>query len=411
VRIAMISYHASPFATPGAGANGGMSVYVRNLATQLARSGHEVEIFTAADAPAGSRRIEPGLVLHSFPEEPASGGLADDELTSRLECFSERVVDVLSRPGAPVDALHANYWLSAVVAHVAKHELATPLAVTFHTLERAKLELGQQPTRLTEARVYQEQRVLGCTDLVVSSSRAEAEWLRTLYGPPPGEVVIVEPGIDPAVFAPAGRRDLARRAIGVPPEATVLLYVGRIQSLKGTALAVASWLALDDPDVHLVVVGGPSGHDGHAELQHAIALAQAAGAAERLHLVPPRPQVELGTYYRAADLTVVPSESETFGLVALESLACATPVVATRIGGLAELVAHGITGVLVDERTPEAFAEGIRTLLAAPERRLRLGRLAARRAARRTWTRTARELLNAIERLGAVEPAACVGCA
>lgn len=400
----MIAYHASPFATPGAGANGGMSVYVRNLATQLARSGHEVDIFTGAHDVPGRHRIEPGLWLHALPDDRS-----EHDLTRRVGRFGERVLESLDH--ADVDAVHANYWLSAVVAHSAKHELGLPLAVTFHTLERAKLRLGQPPSHLTEARVYQEQRVLGCADLIVSSSRAEATWLRTLYGSPRGRLVVVEPGIDPAVFSPTASQVPARRAIGVPPDAPVVLWVGRIQSLKGTALAVASWLELDDQRTHLVAVGGPSGDDGDIELTRARRLADDAGASDRLHLVGPRPQIELGTYYRAANLTLVPSESETFGLVALESLACATPVVATRTGGLAEIVEDGRTGALVDERTPRAFANRMAALLADPTAARRMGEHGARRARGRTWAKTADDFLSSLGDLSSAPLDACASCA
>jgi D-inositol-3-phosphate glycosyltransferase len=405
VRIAVISYHASPFATPGSGANGGMSVYVRNLATELARTGNEVAIFTGVDEVRGRQLVEPGLWLYGLPDDHASS-----DVTTRLHRFAERLLDELVR-SEPFDVVHANYWLSAAVGHVAKHELGLPLAVTFHTLERAKVRHGQAPSPLTEVRSYQEQRVAGCADLIVSASRAEATWLRSLYGQPEGRLVVAEPGVEPAIFAPAGRRDIARAAIGVPSDGPVLLYVGRIQPLKGTALAVASWLALDDPSSHLVVVGGPSGDEGPAELDAARALAATAGASDRLHLVEPRPHIELGTYYRAADLTIVPSESETFGLVALESLACATPVVATRVGGLAEIVRDGISGILVDERTPEAFAGALRWLLADPERLRRLGENGARIARRRTWAHTAAELRAAIEALDGAQLANCASCA
>lgn len=201
---------------------------------------------------------------------------------------------------------------------------------------------------------------------------------------------------------------------GVPsgsPDASVILWVGRIQSLKGTALAVASWLELDDPRSHLVVVGGPSGDDGDREFAEVRRLAEDAGASDRLHLVGPRPQIELGTYYRAANLTLVPSESETFGLVALESLACATPVVATRTGGLAEIVDDGRTGALVDERTPRAFADRMALVLRDPVVARRMGERGARRARGRTWAHTANDFLTSLADLSATPLDACASCA
>src|SRR5690606_17640106 len=264
--------------------------------------------------------------------------------------FTRGVVQHL-RTAGPVDAVHANYWLSGVAGHDIKHRLEIPLVSTFHTLARVKAVTGDaEPERRVEA----EAAVIRCCDAILANSPTEAEQLRDLYGADPSRTEIVPPGVDHASFS-AGHRAGARRALGLGDH-PVLPFVGRVQPLKGLDVAVGALAELEHPDAVLVAVGGPSGPDGQAELERVRGLARDLGVADRLHLVDPQPHHLLSTYYRAADVTVVPSRSESFGLVALESAACGTPVVAAAVGGLRTLVDDGVTGFLVHERDPQAFA-------------------------------------------------------
>jgi len=395
LRLAIISYHASPVATPGAGVNGGMNVYVRSLASHLARAGVACDVFTRAPGRGSimSRRIEPGFVLHSVP-----AGRGEDDLFGAVPEFTARVLDVMDRSGDAFAAVHANYWLSGVAAHTLKHELSIPLVTTFHTLERAK-GLGAP---LQSERVHQEARILGCSDVVLASGPEESRWLHELYQAPSDKIVELPLGVDRAYFSP-GPSAPARAAVGIEDDLPILLVVGRIQPLKGTSLAVEALASLRSKmDARLVIIGGPSGPEGAAEERRVRQLVADEGLAERVLLVPPVPHELLSTYYRAADLVVVPSKSESFGLVALEAAACGRPVVATDVGGLRSIVADDVTGLLVPERTPTAFAERIAHLLAHPLHRARMGCAAARHAGRFTWRQSAERMIELVESLEGV---------
>ncbi len=388
-RLAVLSLHSSPLVQPGTGDSGGMNVYVRELTSALAQAGVHTDVFVRrwhADLPA-EVEVEPGVrVVHvdAGPPELAKEALPDvvDDFASGVR----RHID--SGPG--VDAIHANYWLSAVAGHRLKHDLELPLVATFHTLARVKAENGDpEPARRDRA----EAEVLGCCDVVLASCVAEAEQLQRLYGTPPERIEIVAPGVDHAFFAPGDRRG-ARAALGLGHE-PVALFVGRIQPLKGLAVAVAAVAALERDDVKLVAVGGASGMDGPAEVERIRQLATDLGVSDRVQLVPPVPHHLLSTYYRAADVVLVPSRSESFGLVALEAAACGRPVVAAAVGGLTTLVLPGITGELVEGHDPAEFAAAAARVLDDPERAHALGSAAHLHARDYRWSTTAARLRRA----------------
>jgi D-inositol-3-phosphate glycosyltransferase len=303
----------------------------------------------------------------------------------------------LHSSGLDLDFVHANYWLSGIAAHRVKHQFKIPLITTFHTLERAKLAHGTGFGSFSKLRIHQEQRILGCSDAVLVSGGEEARWLRDLYGAEPSKLVVVPLGIDRAYFSP-GDCAFAKQALGIDDRTRLIVYVGRIQPLKGTYLAVEALSKLE-PDTRLVIVGGPSGVEGDAEMRKIKKLIASEHLKGRVDFVHPQPHELLATYYRAADVCVVPSESETFGLVALESSACGTPVVATDVGGLRSIVEPGHTGILVNERSADAFAKAIRFVLDNPIRARAMGKLASRRADRFTWRESALRLVTALEGL------------
>ena len=250
--------------------------------------------------------------------------------------------------------IHANYWLSGVAGHRLKHELDLPLVSTFHTLARVKAETGDaEPERRVEA----ETEVIACSDAILASCTAEAAQLVELYGADPDRIEIVPPGVDHAFFSPGDRRGAAARRCGLGDH-PVLLFVGRIQPLKGLDVADrARWPALDRHDAD---AGGRRRAErrrtGEPRRHARPSLVDELGLADRVRFVPPQPHHLLSTYYRAADVCLVPSRSESFGLVALEAAACGTPVVAAAVGGLRTLVDDGRTGFLVDGRDPADFA-------------------------------------------------------
>jgi D-inositol-3-phosphate glycosyltransferase len=352
--LAVLSMHTSPLAQPGTGDGGGMNVYVRELSSALARAGVSCDVYTravATDQPAVVN-VEPGLRVHHVPAGPLAP-VAKELLPALVDDFTDAVLERL-RDGYPPDAVHANYWLSGEAGHRIKHELDVPLVSTFHTLERVKAEVDEAESEL---RASAEARIMECSDGLLASCTEEAKQLVRLYDADPARIDIVAPGVDHAFFAP-GNRAQARRALGLPATGAMLLFVGRIQPLKRADVAVRALHELADthPDAFLVLVGGPSGPRGDDELAAVHALVAELGLDDRVRFVPPQRHELLSTWYRAADVCLVPSRSESFGLVALEAAACGTPVVAAAVGGLTTLVDHGITGFLVEGRDAHAYA-------------------------------------------------------
>jgi D-inositol-3-phosphate glycosyltransferase len=409
-RLAVLSLHTSPLAQPGTGDGGGMNVYVRELTSALARSDVTCDVFTRAwspDLPAVVD-VEPGLRVHHVPAGPLEV-LPKESLPAVIDEFTAGVLDrMAAAPGAgelPYTSVHANYWLSGLSGHVIKHELNLPLVCTFHTLDRVKAETmpeeveADMPHRRAEA----EASIIDCSDAVLASCTVEADQIASLYGGEPGRIRIVPPGVDHAFFGP-GHRPQARRALGLPLTGRLLLFVGRIQPLKRADVAIETLAELrqrGDEPYRLVVVGGPSGPHGEKSLQSLHDAADARGVREHVHFVAPQPHELLSSYYRAADVCIVPSRSESFGLVALEAAACGTPVVASAVGGLTTLVDHGHTGYLVDDPDPVAYAAAVRRTFDEPLAAERLSTASVLRARRYTWRAAARTLVELHDELAA----------
>ncbi|HUR01792.1 MAG TPA: glycosyltransferase [Nonomuraea sp.] len=406
-RLTVLSLHTSPLAQPGTGDGGGMNVYVRQLSTALARTGVECDVYTRAWSAAQPAvvNVEPGLRVHHVAAGPL-GPVPKEELRALVPEFTDAVLAATSGVHRP-DAIHANYWLSGLAGHALKHELDVPLVSTFHTLARVKAEGDEDPVRRAQA----ESDVMACSDAVLASCEVEASQLAGLYGIDRSRIEIIPPGVDHAFFSP-GHRPQARRAVGLPT-GTMLLFVGRIQALKGVDVAVRALAALAAgpapaaAGAFLVVVGGPSGPHGAAEVARIRSLVAQLGMAGRVRFVDPQPHELLSTYYRAADVCVVPSRSESFGLVALEAAACGTPVVAADVGGLSTLVDHGRTGFLVENRDPAAFAAFAAELMGDPQLAERMSRAAAAKSRAYTWSLAAERLRALCERLPERSLVAC----
>ncbi len=383
--VAILSMHTSPLAQPGQGDSGGMNVYVRELSASLAQAGVDVRVYVRrwADHLPSRVRIEPGLEVVHIDAGPVD--LSKEQLPTVVDEFADGVAADLA--GTRVDALHANYWLSAVAAHRLKHELDLPLVATFHTLARVKADAGDVEP---EARVRAEVAVIGCCDAICASNPVEADQLVELYGAAADRIELVPPGVDHAFFSP-GDRAGARAALDLDDRPT-LLFVGRIQPLKGLTIAVQALAELTDRRSRLVVVGGPSGSDGPDELARVRSMIAELGLRDRVSFVEPQPHHRLSTFYRAADVVVVPSRSESFGLVALEAAASGVPVVAAAVGGLRTLVDDGVSGHLIDSRRPSDFAVRIDELLADPAAAAAMGRAASELADRYAWSTTAGRL-------------------
>ncbi len=401
-RAAIISLHTSPLQQPGSGDSGGMNVYVRELVSALSQAGVECTTFTRADRDGlpAEVLVEPGhRVVHV---EAGPHNLPKEALCDVTYDFREGVLDWMSRNGRP-DVIHANYWLSGLVGHELKHDLDAPFVTTFHTLARVKAEGGDlEPVWRDRA----EAEIIHCADAICVSCVEEEEQFRRLYGDPQGTIEIIAPGVQHAFFAP-GVQAGARRAIGVAPGRPMLLFVGRIQPLKGPDVAIRTLAELERPDAELVIVGGASGGEGDAESTRARALVDELGLHDRVRFVAPQPHHILSSYYRAADVVLVPSRSESFGLVALEAAACGIPVVASAVGGLLSLVVDGETGRLIDGRDPSDYAKAVDELLDDERLRRSMGEAAVERARGYTWGIAAARLRRLYADLTARELVPC----
>lgn len=382
--------HSSPLDQPGTGDSGGMSVYVRELAGSLARAGLTVDVFVRRTDPREPDvvDVEPGMrVVHLTA---GAFDLPKEQLPTILPLFEERLAEWLTQH--PVDVLHANYWLSAEVGHRLKHRWADemgaslPLVLTFHTLGRVKTLNGDAEP---DVRVAAERAAAGCADALCAATVAEVDELVDLYGADQSRIDLVAPGVDHAFFSP-GDRAAARSALGLS-SGPLALFVGRIQPLKGVGIAIEALAHSATADARLVVIGGPSGVDGETELARVQALAHELRVADRVTWIGPQPHHLLSTWYRAADMCVVPSRSESFGLVALEAAACGIPVVATAVGGLMTIVDDARSGFLVD-RDPSAFARAMDDVWSDPDRAAQMGRIAAATSRRYSWSSTAGRL-------------------
>ena len=386
-RVSVLSLHTSPLAQPGKGDAGGMNVYVRELAAALAHRGADCTVYVRRwrdDLP-DEVLVEPGVrVAHV---EAGAHDLPKEELPGVVDAYRDGVLaDIAARGGT--DIVHANYWLSGVAGHAVKHALDLPLVTTFHTLARVKAETGDdEPQRRIDA----EAEVISCSDVITANSVAESQQLVRLYDADPLRIEEVAPGVEHALFSP-GDQDGARRAIGLGA-GPVLMFVGRIQPLKGVDVAVRAFAALERPDATLMIVGGASGTSGDSEVDRIDRLIDELGIRPQVRFVEPLPHHMLSTYYRAADLVLAPSRSESFGLVALEAAACGTPVVAAAVGGLRTLVDHGRTGFLVEGRDPAVYAAFANEILDSRLLAAEIAMNAAERARAYTWTAMADRLI------------------
>ena len=410
-RIATISLHTSPLDQPGTGDAGGLNVYVVEVAKQLASRGVEVEIFTRAvcrDTPAAVELV-PGVLVRNVVAGPFEE-LDKNDLPGQICPFTFGVLRTEAdyAPGR-YDLVHAHYWLSGQVAAAAAERWGVPLIQSMHTLGKVKnLALAGGDCAEPEIRIRGEGEVVAAADRLVANTAEEARQLVELYGASPWRVETVSPGVDLSVFRPSSVA-AARRRLGLPADAVVLVFAGRIQPLKGPDVvlhAAASLLRLSPGLARrlvVVFVGGPSGSEVGAP-GRLDGLAADLGLSGCVRLEPPCPQRELADWYRAATVVLVPSHSESFGLVALEAQACGTPVVAAAVGGLRTAVKDGFSGILVDGHDPVVWARVLSGLVTSPGRLAELSRGALAHASGFGWPATADRLIDVYT--GAMDEAA-----
>lgn len=402
-RVAVVSLHTSPLDQPGTGDAGGLNVYVMETARRLASAGVEVEVFTRAVSSATTQtlEVEPGVRVTHLRAGPFEE-LPKEDLPAQMCAFSAELLRAeASRPAGWFDLIHSHYWLSGHVGWLASERWDVPLVHSMHTMAKVKnaeLAAGDRPE--PQVRVVGEQQVVDHASRLIANTGDEARQLMDLYSAPASAIDVIHPGVDLEAFIPADR-SAARAALGVREDAHVLLFVGRIQPLKApdVLLHAAAKMIDDEPNLRdrllVVVCGGPSG-TGRERPTELVELAERLGIADVVRFEPPSDRGRLADWYRAADATVVPSYSESFGLVAVESQACGTPVVAASVGGLRTAVADGRSGLLVPGHDPSAWAASLRRMLTPERDRLALG--ARAHAEGFSWDATAADLIQAYTR-------------
>jgi D-inositol-3-phosphate glycosyltransferase len=397
LRIAVVSMHTSPLDSPGAGDAGGMNVYVAQTTAQLPNQGCSVDVFFRAREAAELRSVVvgPGVTVHGLQAGPLSP-VAKGDLPGLVSPFtSELLRHEAEMAPAPFDVVHSHYWLSGQAGAIAADRWGAPLVHTMHTMGGVKNSaLAESDVPEPQMRILAERDLAGRSEGLIASTFDEASDL-IQAGADPGSLHVVWPGVDLNTFSP-GSAQLARKQLGLREDALILLFVGRIQPLKAPdhLIRVAAELIRANPSLRerlsVVVCGGLSGA-GERRPDSLVQLASELGVENSLRLVPPTDSRTLANWYRAADMTVMPSYSESFGLVALESQACGTPVVAADVGGLRTSVGDGNGGVLVAGRDLGEWTSAV-LKLANDERRLqRMGVDAVSHAQNFDWERTARD--------------------
>ncbi len=386
-RIAILSVHTSPLATLGGKKTGGMNVYIRDLSLELGRRGIYVDIYTRIAEPEQPRIVVMGdtvRVIHVSAGPPRF--LGSSTIYPHLPEFITGVLAFAAAQRVQYDVIYSHYWLSGWVAHELRAQWHVPVVQMFHTLGRMKNRIAQDPGQVeADIRIFTETDTISWADRLIAATPAERAQLLWLYRADRRKIEIVPPGVDLDRFAPVDKAD-AKRQIGIPEDDRLLLFVGRIEPLKGVdnILRAVALLHERQPallrDVCAVVIGGnveDAAPDD--EITRLMALREELDVGDRVRFLGARDQDVLPYYYNAAEALIMPSDYESFGMVALEAMACGTPVIASEVGGLAFLVQDGVNGFHVPTREPAALAERIAYLLETPERHE-----AIRRAARRT---------------------------
>lgn len=409
MRIALLSYHTCPLATLGGKDTGGMNVYVRDLARELGRQGFQLDVFTRSqdehqphvkeDLGYGNRVIH----IPAGPEVP----LPKDILYQHVPEFVGGVREYARAQGLTYDILHSHYWLSGVAARSLRRAWNAPMVQMFHTLGHMKNRIAQSPAEQESGlRIVEETQLLKEADRIIAATPAELAQMQWLYRVDGQNVTIIPPGVDVHHFYPRSMTE-AKARIGVPPEMQMLLFVGRIEPLKGLETlfrAVALLRArgvCDCQKMCLSIIGGDPSDTPvirNTEMERLKALREELGIADLVTFLGAQDQDALPDYYAAAEAVIMPSHYESFGMVALEAMACGTPVIASEVGGLAFLIKDGETGFHVPDRDPEVLAERICEIITNPLVRVEMGENAARYAQAYAWEVIARRLVEVYEK-------------
>lgn len=407
LRIAMLSYHTCPLATLGGKDTGGMNVYVRELTRQLGRMSIHVDVFTRSQdehVPHVVHELGYGnRVVHvpAGPEVPVSKQSLGDYIPE----FVEGIQQFAQEKGIQYDLIHSHYWMSGLAAEALSDIWGIPIVHMFHTLGEMKNRIARTEAEREGAyRIEGEKRVLARADRIIAATLAEQTQLQYLYKTNRRKITIIPPGVDTGHFYPIPM-DEAREYIGADAYKKLVLFVGRIEPLKGLETlirAIACHRTANLGQVTLAVIGGDpdaSAQEMTAEMARIQQLCDDLCMGRMVVFLGKRAQATLPYYYSAADVLVMPSHYESFGMVALEAMACGTPVIASQVGGLAYLIKDGETGFHVPDQDPEALCEKLLILLNDPQQRKSMGLRAAEYAKDYAWTNIATQILDVYKSL------------
>ena len=401
----MLSYHTCPLATLGGKDTGGMNVYVRDLTRAFGQMGVHVDVFTRSqdehvphvlhDLGFGNRVVH----IPSGPEHP----LPKDELVNYLPSFVQGIQTFAQEKGLVYDLIHSHYWLSGLAGLDLKRRWGIPMLHMFHTLGEMKNQVARDPAEQESLfRIESEKEIVQQADRILSPTLAERAQLKWLYQADLSKVSVIPPGVDISHFYPIPK-DEAKAFIGIQPEEQMVLFVGRIEPLKGVDTLIQAmsclnfWEGVSEKTIRLAIIGGDPDVDPEemtAEMSRLQKLANDLSMGKMVLFLGKRSQDSLPYFYSAAEVVVMPSHYESFGLVALEAMACGTPVVASQVGGLAYLVQNGVTGYLVQDDDPDEMCQRLKQLLVDHALREELGRQAAQYAQEYEWGRIASQIEN-----------------
>lgn len=409
LRVAMLSVHTCPLAMLGGKKTGGMNVYVRDLSRELGRMGIHVDVFTRSQddcVPMINHDLgECARVIHipAGPEAP----IPVTNVAHYLDEFAAGVAAFAAAEGLQYDIIHSNYWLSGLVAEKLEGYWGeTPIVHMFHTLGHMKNRIATEPgEKAPQERLEGESHVMGVVDRIIAATPAEKAQLTWLYGADGEKITIIPPGVDLERFHPIDMKQ-AKSKVGIPCGDKNIMFAGRIEPLKGIDTLIRAMALIKEryPDVIentcVAIIGGDPWSDNlDTEMLRLHELRQDLDIHDFVLFLGAKDQDVLPYYYAAAEMVVMPSHYESFGMVALEAMAMGRPVIASDVGGLAYLVQDGINGYHVPSRDPEALAERIFELLTNQECREEMGRAARQNAERFRWDIIAGRIITLYKRL------------
>ena len=393
--IAMLTMHSCPAGRPGTRDVGGMNVYVTHVARELAKAGCRVDIYTRTDRAHGGQTIQLSPFVRVVHVEAGPVDESKHDLRDHVPAFVNAVDAFRQEQRYSYELVHSHYWLSGIAGSELSTSWGIPHVTMFHTTALTKM-LARTGEKEPEDRAEAERASMADANAIIVSTEQERSDMARLYGTNPGKITVLPAGVDLELFRPTAKAD-ARRSLGLP-DRNVVLSVGRVEPLKGFDILLTAMASLDErSDTTVVIVGGDE--DSSPELERLRTLTQSLGLEDSVIFTHAVSQDRLSMYYNAADVFVLPSHYESFGLVALEAMACGVPVIASRVSGPRSFVKSGVTGYLIDRRCPEPFAQRLDMLLHNPMLRESMGRAARSHAEKLGWDMVGRRTLDVYDSL------------